>query len=276
MNAPIPKGVTAPAVNPDRLPAEVRASIQAQAPAFALESPEPTGKAPAVELIDTLLSRGWKKSGIAEAIGVHPAQVTRVVKGEQTPSPETYKRLVALVESGARTDSSDAISADLAEPARCAATVDLFEPTEDPAPAGEVEEKPPNLEKSLLTHRQPTRATRASAPVPNAAPSSIRPRPHQRRFCVTTAMSSASATWMDWPKPRAVTGRRSWFTSALSATTCATITALALVVVARIGSASTTTRTGEHGSVVVVATPRLATASRCCRMFTAGRLGMPF
>ncbi|MCK7581567.1 MAG: hypothetical protein MZV65_42020 [Chromatiales bacterium] len=34
MNAPIPKGVTAPAVNPDRLPAEVRASIEDWRPAI--------------------------------------------------------------------------------------------------------------------------------------------------------------------------------------------------------------------------------------------------
>ena len=133
----------APRVTPANLPPEIRASIAAQTTpdTFDLEPPEPTDKAPAADLIDTLLSRGMKKSGIAEAIGVHPAQITRVVKGEQTPSPETYKRLVALVESGARPDSPIAPDAS-AEPTRCAATVDLFgEPAEDPAPAGEAEEQ---------------------------------------------------------------------------------------------------------------------------------------
>ena len=132
------------AINPDRLPDEIRANLAAQTPpdTFALESPEPTGKAPAVELIDTLLARGMKKSGIAEAIGVHAAQVTRVVKGEQTPSAETYRRLLALVESGARPDEPIAPDTGASvEPIRCAATVDLFESAEDPAPAGKAEEQ---------------------------------------------------------------------------------------------------------------------------------------
>ncbi|MBK1653961.1 helix-turn-helix domain-containing protein, partial [Allochromatium vinosum] len=119
---------TSAKIDPANLPAEIRASIQAQAPAFDLEPPESTGKAPAVELIDTLLSRGWKKGRIAEAIGVHPAQITRILKGEQGASAETYRRLLALVESGALPD--DPIAPDTGasvEPTRCAATVDLFE-----------------------------------------------------------------------------------------------------------------------------------------------------
>lgn len=127
---------TSAKINPDRLPAEVRAQIAAQTTpdTFALESPEPTGKAPAVELISTLLARGWTKTRIAREIGRDPAQTTRIAQGKQTPSPETHKRLVALVELGTL-DGSASIAADLAEPPRCTATADLFEPQAEPEPA---------------------------------------------------------------------------------------------------------------------------------------------
>ena len=120
------------AVDPRTLPEAIRAEIAAQAPDdFALAPPEPNNKASAVELIETLLARDWKKGRIAEAIGVHAAQITRILKGEQTPSPETHKRLLALVESGALPD--DSIAPDTGacvEPTRCAATVELFEEAE--------------------------------------------------------------------------------------------------------------------------------------------------
>lgn len=128
------------AINIDTLPAEIAAQ---NTPVFDLAPSEPTDKATAVELISTLLARGWTKTRIAREIGRDPAQTTRIAQGKQTPSPETHKRLVALVESGALLNDPIAPETGASvEPTRCAATVDLFgEPAEDPAPAGEVEEK---------------------------------------------------------------------------------------------------------------------------------------
>ncbi len=51
-------------------------------------------------LIQILIDRGWKKSAAGKRIGVHPAQIGRILKGEQQASTETHRRLLALVESG--------------------------------------------------------------------------------------------------------------------------------------------------------------------------------
>ncbi|ADC62634.1 DUF3987 domain-containing protein [Allochromatium vinosum] len=136
MNAPTPQGATAPVVDPDRLPAEVRASIQAQAPAFELEPPEPD-KAPDKDHIQTMLDRGWKKSAVAREISVHPAQISRVLKGEQSLSSEPRRRLLELVTAGSAPNDPPVPDTSV-EPIRCAATMDLFESAEspigDPAP----------------------------------------------------------------------------------------------------------------------------------------------
>ena len=52
------------------------------------------------DLIQILIDRGMRKTRIADAVGVHASQITRIFKGEQQASPETHRRLLALVESG--------------------------------------------------------------------------------------------------------------------------------------------------------------------------------
>lgn len=58
---------------------------------------EPLPLTPAGDLIETLLARGLNRTGVASAAGVHPSQITRILKGEQTASAETHRKLLALV-----------------------------------------------------------------------------------------------------------------------------------------------------------------------------------
>ncbi|NVZ08828.1 DUF3987 domain-containing protein [Allochromatium humboldtianum] len=83
MNAPIPKGATAPAVNPDRLPPEVRASIEAQAPGVEL-----------VELTDELAAPVVAKVE-AENAAKRQRRGIRLKSDEPAPEPRVDIKQVA-------------------------------------------------------------------------------------------------------------------------------------------------------------------------------------
>ncbi|AFL73574.1 hypothetical protein [Thiocystis violascens] len=89
MNGPLTNGATGPNQS------QIRASIEIQRPPpadlFGLEPP------PAVDLIQILLDRGLNKSGIAQSIAIHPAQIGRILKGQQTASSETQRRLLTII-----------------------------------------------------------------------------------------------------------------------------------------------------------------------------------
>ncbi|MBK1655033.1 hypothetical protein, partial [Allochromatium vinosum] len=142
MNAPTPQGATAPVVDPDRLPAEVRASIQAQAPAFELEPPElvapPTPEAIRA-LVETIKARDdLSEAAIADAIGMKKQNFSHAKTGYRgkTLSAEQWRALQDLAQ-GENYPQSERET--VTEPRRCRETADMFEASvdnsvTDPAP----------------------------------------------------------------------------------------------------------------------------------------------
>ena len=124
------------AIDTDRLPAEVRASIAVQTtPAFDLAPPEPTAAptpAEIVALVETIQARDpMPEAAIAKAIGMTRQNFWQTKKGynDKKLTPAQWRALQDLAngQTVAQVAQSASIAPDLAEPMRCTSTTDMLD-----------------------------------------------------------------------------------------------------------------------------------------------------